>query len=45
MYALRFDGSFRSLPEKPVPSGFLGFGWLVYFQTVLIAYGYGIADY
>lgn len=43
MYALRFDGSFRSLPEKPVPSGFLGFGWLVYFQTVLIAYGYGIA--
>lgn len=43
MYALRFDGSFRNLQENFIPSGFLGFGWLIYFNNVLIAYGYGIA--
>ncbi len=43
MYALRFDGSFRSMQENLIPSGFLGFGWLIYFKNVLIGYGYGIA--
>ncbi len=43
MYALRFDGSFRSTPDCLIPAGFLGFGWLVYYHQLLIAYGYGIA--
>ena len=43
MYALRFDGSFRSTNEDLIPSGLLGFGWLIYFKNVLIAYGCGLA--
>jgi len=43
VYALRFDGSYRKTPEGHNPSGFLGFGWLIYFREVLIAYGCGIA--
>jgi ribonuclease HI len=43
MYALKFDGSFRGVPRDAVPSGLLGYGWLVTFQGLIIAYGYGIA--
>jgi ribonuclease HI len=31
------------MQENLIPSGFLGFGWLIYFKNLLIAYGYGIA--
>lgn len=43
MYVLRFDGSFRSTNDFMRPSGFLGYGWLVYYQNILLGYGYGVA--
>jgi len=45
MYALRFDGLYRSFHDESNPNdtaGFLCYGWLIYRADVVIAQGHGV---
>jgi ribonuclease HI len=45
MITLQFDGLFRSLPSSPKrvhKAGFMGYGWLILRDQVIIARGHGV---
>jgi ribonuclease HI len=44
MYQLRFDGLFRRIPgtSPAIHAGFMGYGWIIYKNGVIIAVGHGV---
>jgi ribonuclease HI len=42
MLLLQFDGMLQLLGEQPQLGGFLGYGWLISRDGVVIAYGFGL---
>lgn len=45
MYRLQFDGLFRKVEDRAHPggrAGFMGYGWLIYKNGILIARGHGV---
>lgn len=42
MYTLRFDGMLRSSGDEPMPVSLLGYGWIIEWNAVEVARGFGL---
>ncbi len=42
MYLLQFDGMLHTLDESPPQAGMLGYGWLLTYNNIEIAHGFGL---